>query len=236
MDSHGKAKAVEAFEELCWQIREIDRRNVSEYPQVKLLGRDCYLWQGYVVKSSPGKWNFKTRNELKMLKYLDSYTCSKHFPELIADVTVNNRTFLLLKRFPFPDLASLFYKRRWYEIKWRVLKLSSGLINTIEEQGQAILNELSQLRIIHRDITPSNLLFDIRHHHLVLLDFGYAIREGEEIQMDSQETRDLLERVLRHNLGGNYRKWGAEFSYETDKYSFDKIVQELKQISPWTWS
>jgi serine/threonine protein kinase len=224
----GVMQEISAFEELCEQLRGINRRNVSKYSQVKLIGRDCYFWQGYVVKSSPDKWNFKTLHELKMLKYIGLHSRNQHFSELIADVTVDNRVFLLLRYIPSHDLLSQFYKH-----KWQVFKLLPSVIRAIEQEGQIILDELSRLGIVHRDITPSNFLFDFWNRHLVLIDFGFAIHEGEEIQTDSQETQELLERVIKHNLGGEYRKPNAEFCYETDKYSFEKIIQELKSMSPW---
>lgn len=230
MSDSKNQKEIAAFQKLCWQIREIDRRKVSEHPQVKLIGRDCYFWQGHVVKSSPGKWNFKTRHELKMLKYLNSHAHNRFFPKLIADFAVDNRMFLLLKYIPSSDLSSQFYnhKRQSY-------KLLPGVIRAIEQEGQIILGKLSQLGIVHRDITPSNFLFEYRRRRLVLIDFGYAIHEGEEIQTDNQESQELLERVIKHNLGGEYRKPNAEFYYETDKYPFEKIIQELKQMSPWSY-
>ncbi len=193
-----------------------------------MVGRDCYLWRGYVIKSSPGQWNFKTRNESEVLKYVNLHAGSQHFTELIADVTVDNRVFLLLRYIPFPDLSRLFYKR-----KWQAFKLLPGTIRTVEQEGQIILGKLSQLGIVHRDIMPGNLLFDFWRRRLILIDFGFAIYEGKEIQTGNQETQELLEYTVKHNLGGKYRKPDAEFGYDTDRYSLEKFMQELRQISPW---
>jgi len=229
MDSEKRDEVLRAFKTLIQQIKDIDQRTATEYPQIKLLGRDCYLWKGYVVKSSPNKWNFKTNHELKILKYLNLKDNSNYFPELITDVTVGNRVFLLLRYFPVPNLSMMFYKYRWQKYK-----LFPGAIRNIEREGKIILNKLLGLGIIHRDITPENLLYDFWRHHLILIDFGFAVHEGEKIQTDIPETKELLEDILQHHLGGNYRKPGIEFSYETDKYSFEMIIKELKQMSFWS--
>ena len=228
MGSYNGFQEIEAFTKLCLQIKEIDRRNASDYPQVTLIGRDCYLWKGYVVKSSPIKWNFKTRHELEILKYVNSQDHSNYFPKLLADATVDNRVFLLLEYIPSLPLSKLFYQHRW-----QAYKLTPGTIRAIEKQGRSILEQLSQLGIVHRDITPENVLFDIWKRHLVLIDFGFGTLNGKEVQTHSKEEKELLEHAVTYNLGGKYRKPNAEFSYETDNYSFEKIIQELRQRSPW---
>lgn len=220
---------VAAFQDICGQIREIDRRNAREYPQVKLIGRDCYLWKDYVIKSSPGIWNFKTHHESEMLKYLNSQVGTQCFPELLADFTVDNRNFLLLRYIPHTNLYNLYYKH-----KWQALKILPGIIDSLEQEAEIIRGKLRGLKIMHRDIRPDNLLFDSRQKRLVLLDFGLAIREGEEIQTDSQEAKDLLDNAVKQNLGGEYRQPSADFSYESDGYSFEKIILEMKRMSPWT--
>lgn len=181
-----------------------------------------------MIKSSPGQWNFKTRHESGILKYMNSQAGIQYFTELIADVTIDNRNFLLLRYISHSNLYSIFYK-----YKWGALRILPGIIKSIEQEAQIILDKLYQVKIVHRDIRPENLLFVSRQKRLVLLDFGYAIREGEEIQTDNQEEQDLLDPAVKYNLGGKYRKLNAEFSYETDRYSFEKVIQELKQVSPW---
>jgi SAM-dependent methyltransferase len=77
-----------------------------------------------------------------------------------------------------------------------------------EEDIQLILKSLRSHRIIHRDITPSNLLWNGKN--VVLIDFAWAIHTGEK-------------RETPKDLGEGYRCPDGF----NDEYSLRKIKEEL---------
>lgn len=217
-----------AFKTLCEEIRDITRHDAARFPQVRLLGKDCYFWKGYVVKSSPGDWNFKTRHEGNILRLLQEQGKGDFFPKLVADASVADRQFLLLQYIPSADLRHLFYKRHWNRIR-----LFAGVIRSIFDQMEGILGCLRDLGIAHRDITPDNLLFNMRRRKLYLIDFGFAVARGKEVEIKNAKEEELLQSVLKGTLGGEYKNPNLSFGCESDRYSFEKILKELKEMSPW---
>lgn len=216
----------ETFKALCRRLENITRHNVAHYPEVTLLGRDCYRWGNYVIKSSPGNWNFKTRHELKVLTRLQSSSLIGKFAKLESFCEVNGRTFLLLEYLPYPNFEESFYRHRWQGIK-----LWFQNLRIIKKEKEIILKRLKDCNLVHRDITPSNLLFDAECKKVFLIDYGFAIEEGQEIETQNEDESRMLWNVVRHNLGGRYREKDKYFSFDSDAYSFGKIDKELTAIS-----
>lgn len=219
---------IERFKKICSEMIGIDRFNAIQYPQVKLLGRNCYVWDKYIIKSCPEIWNFKTVNEINILNYVNNNFATSQFPELLTYHTVKKRTFLLLDLLPYKNLKECFYTN-----KLQSFKLFPSLIKSICKDSTVILDDLKRLNIVHRDITPSNLLFDKNNSKLILIDFEFATIGGKELNPDNKKSKQELDRVTKNNLGGKYRKPGDVFSFESDKYSMDKIMRELKIKSTW---
>ena len=219
---------ITKFKNLCSEIIDIDRRKVSQYPQVTLLGRDCYLWDEYVIKSSPGIWNFKTTHEINMLKHINSEVKTNQFPLLLSEYRYKNRDFMLLPYIPFLNLHDSLYKNRL-----RGFKLTPKVISKLKKESESILDSLAKLNIIHRDISPPNILLNPITNDMILIDFGYAVFQGNEIKPPNKEAKTLLENALKNSLGGDYRHPSNHFTFESDKYAMEKIIFELTQLSPW---
>lgn len=215
------------FNDFCRKIVDITRSNVNKYPEVNLLGRDCYIWEKCVIKSSPNNWNFKTRNELQFLEILNTKCKGNYYPKILDSTKIGNRFFLLIKYYQFPNLSNLLNNNIINRIK-----LTPNIIKGIEDAANKILANLKELEIIHRDIHPNNILLDKKGERIILIDFGFAIKKGGKISTKNNDEEILLKKSLIH-LGGDYKMKNKKFSYETDRYSMNKIIRELKEISLW---
>jgi SAM-dependent methyltransferase len=79
-----------------------------------------------------------------------------------------------------------------------------------DEDIQFILSELKKYKVVHRDITPSNLRWN--GQHIVLIDFGWAIHEGEDLPAPE-------------GLGEQFK---APEGFD-DEYSLKKVQQYLNE-------
>ena len=174
-------------------------------------------------------FNYKTIHEKKILTYIaEQSRLSFLFPSLLENFLINERLFLLLEFIPYKTLSDYFFKYPWSR-----LRIFPSAIAKIETQLGKILQELSELNLIHRDITPDNIMIDPKTKKIILIDFGYAIYQSEEIEVRTEEEKELLDFAVENNLGGRHRKPGNNFSHDSDRYSSNLIIEELKQMSPW---
>jgi serine/threonine protein kinase len=108
-------------------------------------------------------------------------------------------------------------------------KLSPKARHRIAVQLRFILDSMEKIGLMHRDITPANLLFDAASERLMLIDFQWARDLNEEIRVASPREHKMLAYCLSV-AGGRYRKPGSASSgFEQDRYSVDKIIAELER-------
>jgi SAM-dependent methyltransferase len=98
----------------------------------------------------------------------------KYKPEFLWAKDVEAQCLQRLKSFPyFPNLLEI--GDDWIKIEWVGRRATSSsplyMLNDI-------LKILSKTNIVHRDITPSNIL--CLDHRLFLIDFGWAMVDGRE--------------------------------------------------------
>ncbi|GER85491.1 protein kinase [Thermogemmatispora aurantia] len=177
-------------EELAQRLEEILRQaqqpQVSELPQTLVNGKFIVhrlLGQGamartYLVseKDQPGRGQLVLKQflqpteahdhaiqEYKALKNIKS----KYFPAIQEP---GEDPHIAMEYIPGPTLQQLegefpWPLERWWPFAQDLLKA----LATLEEYG-----------ILHRDIKPANIILHEVDNHPVLIDFGFAIRRGEE--------------------------------------------------------
>jgi ABC-type branched-subunit amino acid transport system substrate-binding protein/tRNA A-37 threonylcarbamoyl transferase component Bud32 len=97
---------------------------------------------------------------------LQTLSNNSRIPQLFAHFDMNRNFYLAQEFIEGTPLSQELLSGRWTEAQ------AIALLREILE----ILNSLHQVNIIHRDITPSNLIRRTRDGRIVLIDFG-AVRE-----------------------------------------------------------
>ncbi|KAL8823234.1 MAG: hypothetical protein Q9191_006049 [Dirinaria sp. TL-2023a] len=126
------------------------------------------------VTSSP----MRIQNELELLHALRD--CDSICP-LITAFRHQDQVVAILPHFRHQDFRTFYRQMSPYDIRLYFRSLFTGLA-AVHRQG-----------IIHRDIKPTNFLYDVERKRGVLVDFGLAEREGTDcshcVCQDGQSLR-----------------------------------------------
>lgn len=161
---------------------------------------------------------FSFQNEMDRLVKLRGQAWAPQFKRKIER---HRYTIFIYRFYEIPDLKSLL----------ETGQLSPDTRSVIVDQLHALLAALEQRGIVHRDITPANILFDTLSERVMLIDFQWARDVDNEIQVASPQEHKMLTYCLSV-AGGRYRKPGdSRPGFEQDRFSVEKIIAELEQPS-----
>lgn len=107
--------------------------------------------------------------EFKAMKEINS----KYFPRIYDICPPDNDVHVKMDYIPGPTLQQVETEFPWQIDRWRVFALQ--LLEAVEI--------LEQNQLLHRDIKPANIILHEDDNHPVLIDFGFALRQGAVAQM-----------------------------------------------------
>jgi diguanylate cyclase (GGDEF)-like protein len=94
----------------------------------------------------------------------------------------------------------------------------------------AALNAVHGSAVIHKDINPSNLIWDGGQRRLQLIDFGIASELGQEVQCLADPSR--LEGTLRYMAPEQTGRMNRIIDYRADYYALGATLYELLSGQP----
>ncbi|MGB7272480.1 MAG: protein kinase, partial [Geitlerinemataceae cyanobacterium] len=109
--------------------------------------------------------------------------------------------------------------------KWKTGEFSIADFLVVALQLAQILHELSQNRVIHKDIKPANILIHPDTRHVKLIDFSISSllpKETQEIQ-----NPNILEGTLAYISPEQTGRMNRGIDYRTDFYSLGVTFYEL---------
>lgn len=152
------------------------------------LTRNIYRVGEFIVRKSNGPLsNVLLRNEFEHLKELQGTT---GFPEVLGLFGQCDSLFLVTYAVEGRSLDSVFW-------------ISPKQIKACATQLDSLLARLERVGLIHRDLSPSNLIWD--GQKLSLVDFEFARKVEQEITTYSQFEKAFLESILP-GVGRDWRE------------------------------
>lgn len=162
------------------------------------------------------------RREVSAITHLQAVTSSQaaHFPEVVAH-GFDPYPFIAIRFLQAPTLATLLERAPALASEQKVVLL---------QQFVSLLHHLHEARIIHRDITPANLLvcsdsvapataYSLR---IVLVDFAFALHLPVHNPHDASVTTDSIKTLQVLGDGLNPRPFVWD-----DAYSLCAIAQTI---------
>ncbi|MBD1997791.1 AAA family ATPase [Leptolyngbya sp. FACHB-541] len=129
--------------------------------------------------------------------------------------TYQNTLVMFLEDFAGESLA--------YWLTQRALTLTEAL--TLGIQITEILGQVHQQQVIHKDINPSNIVWNPTTGQLKLIDFGIASRITRETP--TLRNPDILEGTLAYMSPEQTGRMNRSIDYRTDFYSLGMTLYEL---------
>ncbi|WP_036482041.1 PAS domain S-box protein [Myxosarcina sp. GI1] len=151
------------------------------------------------------------RQEYEIISSLNAPGIIKAY-ELISH---SNGVAIALEYFAAESLKSLLQKR----------KFTVKEVLNIGIQIAAALAEVHQANIIHKDINPSNILFNRQTEILKLVDFGIATQLSKE--QKSIQNYNILEGTLAYISPEQTGRMNRCLDYRSDYYSLGVTLYEL---------
>ncbi|QYJ97131.1 protein kinase [Shewanella alkalitolerans] len=171
------------------------------YSDIELVGKGAYGFvfaginghgQAHVFKFSRITLPQQIQDRLEEEAYMLSQVIHPNVPPVIKFEHVGKQGILVMARAPGEDLDKLCLRHG---------ALPARIIVSIARQLAQILNYLHNGRpLVHGDIKPSNLVYDMERDHLSLIDWGSAVfaqRDGEGNPVNSN-VMDLLSSDQQH--------------------------------------
>ena len=118
------------------------------------------------------------------------------------------------------------------DLKWKEIKLIKENLKYFYNELDNIKSMLKKNEVVHRDITPQNIIFisEGKLFRLSLIDFQYAIKFGQQMKFVSSDN-DHYKKVIE-NIGGKWRDKSLNLnSYENDEFSLEQIKKYFKSIN-----
>ncbi len=197
-----------------------------------------YVYKWYVISNSNRKGRRCKRRGRFFLKIVPS-NHPRHFSFVNEmRITQSLRDLNFVPRFVGRDCKGdldVFYYRyvdviSLKEVLRYQITLSKQQFQAVERQLYQCLTVLKERKVAHRDINPSNVLVDLKFHKMMLIDFQWAMQNGEEIVVSHDYEKSELKKCLK-KLNAFYRPDHEDGDhYESDKYSAQKILAELQSL------
>ncbi len=131
-----------------------------------------------------------------------------------------NTPVIVLEDFGADSLHNLAYRHRF--TLEEVLSIASGIAES--------LHQIHTEHIIHKDINPSNIVFNPANGRLKVIDFGIAsLLSRENTTINNPKT---LEGTLAYISPEQTGRMNRALDYRTDFYSFGATLYELLTGSP----
>jgi predicted Ser/Thr protein kinase len=148
--------------------------------------------------------------EIRLLKGVSKMEIA---PEVLKDGVCFGRRFFVQEFFPWPNM------RRWVE---EMSPTTSGRIDALSALVEAV-SKMHGSGIVHRDLTPKNVLVDPQSFDVRLIDFGVAL----DLNVD-RTGKPILRRVgsLRYSAP-EVRDSPAAASAASDAFSLGMMIYEL---------
>ncbi|MDI1475976.1 AAA family ATPase [Polyangium sp. y55x31] len=104
-------------------------------------------------------------------------------------------------------------------------RLDVGTVLHIASALAKILDSLHRARVIHKDVKPSNILYDPRTHEVTLIDFGIATRISQEVQLPT--APELIEGTHAYMSPEQTGRMNRHIDHRTDFYSLGVTLYEM---------
>jgi predicted ATPase/serine phosphatase RsbU (regulator of sigma subunit)/tRNA A-37 threonylcarbamoyl transferase component Bud32 len=135
--------------------------------------------------------------------------------EVYRFITYGDRVAIVLEDFGAESLAQLLHKQRF----------SLGEIFPVAIQIIEILGEIHHRHIIHKDINPSNIVFNPQTGQVKLIDFGISTLLSKE--NPSLSHPNVLEGTLAYISPEQTGRMNRTTDYRTDFYSFGVTLYQI---------
>ncbi len=197
------------------QYVNMEKIYASPYSKI-FCGRECDTGQLVVLKTGgqdtmTPEANERLRREYRMLRMVDN----PHVVRALGEITLDGRYYLKEQCCPGIVLRQLI-KRGGME--WADFYLIAGQMI----EGLSALHEAG---IIHKDVNPSNVIYDSESGRVVLLDLGissvFSYEKTEGLKPDN------IEGTIRYLAPEQTGRINTALDYRTDFYSLGITFYEM---------
>ena len=181
-----------------------------------MRGKECDTDRPVVLKT--GGQEQMTPESMERLKHeyqVMQQVDSSHVVKALGETTIGGRYYLVEEYCPGVTLS-------------RMLKqgaLDMPVFYRIAEQLVQGLRDLHESNIIHKDVNPSNIIYDAESGRAVFLDFGISSVFSHEKTTGARF--DNIEGTLRYIAPEQTGRVNAELDYRADFYSLGSTFYEM---------
>lgn len=165
------------------------------------------------------KEDYPDATEIARFKYEYEITHSLHFLKSVIQILAfekyHNSYAIIMEKSEMPTLREILAQSQ--------LKIEDAI--QIAIKIAKALGQIHEHQIIHKDINPSNILCDLTHFHIKVLDFGAAVNLSQEIP--NIVPPQILEGTLAYISPEQTGRMNCSIDYRTDFYSLGIIFYEM---------
>lgn len=186
-------------------------------PSSRLLrGKDAGTGRQVVLKTGGQEHmtqeaTARLRREYQIMQRIDS----PHVAKALDEVTLDGRCYLVEEFCPGITLSRL--------LKQGALEMSD--FYRIAEQLVMALRDIHKEGVIHKDVTPANVMYDANSGRVMLLDFGISSMFMHE-QMSGTRLENI-EGTLRYIAPEQTGRMNTELDYRADFYSLGITLYQM---------